>query len=228
MPRRQVSIFINGKQVKREIGAIASEKNKLVRALKRMTEGSDEYNHTVREINKLNPILNKHRKAVRGVESSYDKISKLAKNAFLITGVTVGAREMASYGKEIFKLGVQMDTLDRKAKTVFGETLPQVTEAAEENAEAAGLTERQYRDQATAMADLLKPMKLTKQESADLSLTTLELAAANSEWTGRQFSTIEVMGSFRKALLGSREELERYGIEIKQSEVNNRLAQKGL
>jgi len=54
MARRQVSIFINGREVATQVKAITSEKRKIVNELNRMVIGSDEYNKKVKELDKVN------------------------------------------------------------------------------------------------------------------------------------------------------------------------------
>lgn len=74
MARRQVSIFINGKEVANSIKSIAAEKRKAYNELAKLTRGTVEYNAKVKEVKKLNGILSDHRKAIRGVGSTWDKM----------------------------------------------------------------------------------------------------------------------------------------------------------
>jgi chemotaxis protein histidine kinase CheA len=228
MSRRQVSIFINGRSVENTLKGIRSEKTKINNELQNMTLGTEAYQKKAAELRKINKMLNDHYEGIKGTESAWKRITQGAGKFIAISGVAFTAEAIVSYGADLFKLGSEMELLGQKAQTVWGEALPKVTEAAEENASAMGLTVGEYVDATTAMGDLLKPLGFTTDEAAKLSTESLNLAGALSEWTGGMFSASEVNGSFQKALLGSREELERYGINIKQSDVNNRLAEKGL
>ena len=228
MARRQVSIFINGKEVANQIKSVAAAKVKVNNQLKLMTRGTTEYNKKVKELRKLNGILKKHNDAVRGVGGAWHKITGAVGKFAAVTGVTFAVSEIINYGKELFKLGSEMEVLEKKAATVFGTALPKVTEEAEKNATAMGLTTSQYIDAAAAMCDLLIPMKFTRDEAANISTSLVNLSGALSEWTGGQRSAEEVSKILSKALLGEREQLKELGISILESDVKARLAEKGL
>lgn len=85
--RRNVSIFINGREVENSIKGITAEKRKLTRELNRMTVGSEEYNKTVKQISGLNTTLTKHRKDLRGIESGWDSVTGGAKKFLSATNI---------------------------------------------------------------------------------------------------------------------------------------------
>lgn len=228
MARRQVSIFINGKEIANNIKAIAGEKRKVVRELNRMTIGTKEYNDKLKELERLNGVLNTHRTRVRGISSSYDKITAGAKKFLGIAATAFAADKVLEYGKELFNTAVEMDTLERKALTVLGPALDTVKESALENANAMGLTTSQYTDAATAIADVLIPMKFQREEAAQISTQLVDLSGALSEWTGGQRSATDVADILKKALTGEREQLKELGIVIQEADVKARLAEKGL
>lgn len=226
--RRQVSIFINGKEVAGNIKAIRSEKAKLNRELNLLTIGTKEYNAKAADINKLDKVIADHRKRLRGVSSTWDKLKGVASGFIGVTAAAFTAQAIVDYGSRLFELGTEMEVLGRKAKTVFAETLPQVTQAAEENANAMGLTVGQYIDAAAAIGDLLVPMGFQREEAANISTELVNLSGALSEWTGGQIKAEDVTKILGKAVLGEREELKQLGISINEADVKARLAEKGL
>lgn len=228
MATRTAKIFINGKEVAGEIGAITKAKSELVKVINKAVVGSKEYEDAVRDLRPLNAMLEDHRKKISGVESTWSKLGRGVGVVAGAAGIAVGADMLVQYGKELFNTGVGLDTLKRKADTVFKETLPEVTRAAQENAAAMGLTNSQYIANASEIQDLLVPLGFMRTEAADMSVQLNNLSGVLAEWSGGQFTATETAGSLRKALLGEREELERYGISLKQSEVNARIAEKGL
>jgi hypothetical protein len=226
--KRQVTIFLNGREVANQLKSVRAEKRKINAELNQMVIGSDEYNQKMKELRRADGILRSHRDQVRGVENSW-KGMKLGLDKFLgVAAAAFTADAIVSYGKEIFKLGAEMEVLSRKANTVFGETLAGVTDMARENATAMGLTTSQYIDAAAAIADLLIPMGFARQEAADISTGLVDLSGALSEWTGGQIKAEEVTRILGKAMLGEREELKQLGIAISEADVKNRLAEKGL
>jgi hypothetical protein len=153
------------------------------------------------------------------------------KNAasFAAASVSVAAvKAIAIDGtKELFNLATSMEVLQQKAKTVFGDALPLVTEQAKANANAAGLTTGAYIDQAAAIADLLVPLGFERAQGADYSTQLLNRAAALSEWTGGAVSAEEVTRTLGKALVGEREGLKSLGIVIDDEIIKARLLSKG-
>jgi len=226
--RRQVSVFIDGKQVESTLYNIYKSKRKIVSQLNHMIEGSDEYNKTLKKLDPLNKVIKKHNKRLRGVESTYDKM-KVGIGKYV--GIAAGAfavTELVGYGKELFRLGAEMELLTKKAQTVFGTALPQVTREAENNAAAMGLTISQYTDASAAIGDLLIPMGFQRQEAASISTTLVDLSGALSEWTGGQKTAQEVTDILGKAILGEREQLKTLGISIQEADIKTRLQEKGL
>ena len=228
MARRQVSIFINGKEVANSIKGITAEKRKLNNELRNLTIGSTEYNKKAAELRKLDTIIRNHRDEVRGVSKGWDKGGAAIKKFAGIAAAAFTADALVRYTGELFTLGAEMQALTRKAEIVFGDSLPQVTAAAEKNAAAMGLTTSQYTDSATAIGDLLIPMGFMRDEAAGISTNLVDLSGALSEWTGGQIKAEEVTKILGKAVLGEREGLKQLGISIKESDVSARLAEKGL
>lgn len=226
--RRQVSIYINGKEVVNSIKSITAEKRKLSREINNLVVGSEEYENKVKELRKLNGVIDDHRKNIRGVETTWQKVSGAIGKFGAVAGIAFTADVIVDYGKQLFNLGAEMELLGQKAETVFAETLPQVTRAAEENATAMGLTIGQYIDAAAAIGDLLVPMGFARQEAADISTELVNLSGALSEWTGGQIAAEDVARTLSKAMLGEREELKQLGIAISEADVQARLAEKGM
>lgn len=225
---RQVSIFINGKEVENTIKAIASEKRKLNNEVNKLVVGTDEYKEGVKELARLDGILASHRNAVRGVEDGWMKNIPAVKG-FLAAGAGLFAVDrIISYGQELGQLAIKTDALARKSTTVLGDQLGRVTDEAERNAKAMGLTTSAYVAQTAGIADLLIPMGFQRKEAADMSVQMENLAGAMSEWSGGQHTAADASSTMSKALLGEREELKAYGIAISEEDVKQRLLTKGM
>lgn len=226
---RQVKIYINGKYIADQIKSITAEKRLMNAELEEMVRGTDEYIKKAAEIRKVNGILDEHRRGLTDTSKAYSLLSSggITKLAGLAAGA-FSADVILSYGKHIFDLGGQMQLLEAKARTVFAEVFPQVTAEAERNAASMGLTNSQYVAAAASLADLLIPMKFSREEASGMSTTLVNLSGALSEWTGGQISATDVSKTLSKAILGEREELKSLGISISEEDVKNRLRQKGL
>lgn len=242
---RQVSIFVNSDQAVNSVKGIAAALSEANNRLAKMVIGSDEYLAQLEQVKKYRAVLQDHNNALRGVDDSLKNINKhqgaldgvgkgwmALKNGLSgYVGLAAGAFAVDSIiaaGTELFKTGVQMESLAKKARTVFGEALPQITAEAEKNATAMGLTTQQYVAAASAAQDLLVPMGFQRKEAANISAQLINLSGALSEWTGGQVDSTRVSEILTKALLGEREELKSLGISISEADVQAALATKGL
>jgi endonuclease III-like uncharacterized protein len=90
--RRQVNIFINGREVAANLKSIQAEKRKVNRELNHMIVGSAEYNAKTKELKQLNGIISDHRKKIGSVRSSWDKIARGARNFLGVAGIALTAR----------------------------------------------------------------------------------------------------------------------------------------
>lgn len=225
---RQVSIFINGNEVANSIKAIHAEQKKLTNELVNTVRGTEEYERKATELTRVNAILKDHSDRVRGIEKGWS-LTKIGLDNFV--GVAAGAfavDNLLGYGKALFNTAAQMDILEKKAKTVFREALPQVTEEAKKNAAAMGLTSAQYINAAAAIQDILVPMGFQRRRAAEISTELTNLSGALSEWTGGQVSATQVSEILASALTGEREQLKQLGIVLQQSDIDAELAAKGL
>lgn len=242
---RQVSIFVNGDKAISSVKEIAAAMSEANNRLAKMVIGSDEYIAQLEEVKSYRAVLQQHNDALKGVDKSLQNIDKhkdalngvgrgwegLKNGLQNYVGLAAGAfaiDSIISAGTALFKTGVEMESLAKKAKTVFGEALPQITMEAEKNAQAMGLTTQQYVAAASAAQDLLVPMGFQRKEAAGISAQLINLSGALSEWTGGQVDSTRVSEILTKALLGEREELKSLGISISEADVQAALAEKGL
>lgn len=130
-------------------------------------------------------------------------------------------------GKQLMELAVSLDVVNAKSKTVFGQYAADLDVVAQKVAKSMGMTGMQYKKAASAIGDLLVPMKFSRKEAFVLSTGLLQLSGALSEWTGGMYSAEEVSRIFTKAMLGEREELKSLGVSITEADVQERLLEKG-
>jgi Skp family chaperone for outer membrane proteins len=132
------------------------------------------------------------------------------------------------FGQQLFNIGLNMDQLKAKTKTVFGDSETIVKGFAETNASALGLAQQQYINLATGIGDLLIPMGFAQDTAAQLSAEIVNQAGVLSEWSGGKTTTAEAADILNKALLGERDALNSLGIDIKDSLVQDELKKQGL
>jgi hypothetical protein len=132
------------------------------------------------------------------------------------------------YGKKLLGIGVELDGLSNKMRTVFGESEVIINAFAERNARSIGLARDQYKQLATAVGDLLIPMGFSQQTAAALSVELVNQGGVLAEWSQGKVTAKEATEILNKALLGERDALNSLGIDIKQSLVDDELKRRGL
>jgi hypothetical protein len=157
-----------------------------------------------------------------GLKTSLVTIGKV-----LAVGIAAIVGGGAIVGKELLELGTRLEQMDAKAKTVFGDQKSLVDKWAKANANAMGLTSREATGLAANFADLLIPMKFTREQAAKMSTDVVGLSGALSQWSGGTRSAAEVSEILAKAMLGERDSLKELGISILDADVKARLLKKG-
>lgn len=226
--RRQISLFVDGNQVEATAKNISAAYKKASNELANMVVGSDAYISKLEEVQSLDGHLRQHREAIKGVEQGLG-LAKTGLDKFI--GITAGAFAVDSildYGTALFGTASNLELMEKKARTVFGESLPQVTAEAEKNASAMGLTNKEYVAAAAGIQDLLVPMGFQREEAASMSTQLQNLSGALAEWSNGQHDSKEVSDILAKSLLGERDALNSLGIDIKQAEVDAELYARGL
>ena len=164
------------------------------------------------------------------VETSTEKMGRSVSKAGTAVKVAMGvvaAGAVVQFGKAMANHVAVMESVERRTDQVFGSMSDDVRQWAGANAAAFGLSENGVLNLASAFGDLLIPMGFTRQETAEMTKTTLEAANALSEWTGGQVDTATAAEAVQKAMLGEREMLKTLGISILESDVKQRLLTKG-
>jgi hypothetical protein len=208
--KRQINLYINGREVKNTIKEISGEYKKSLNQLNKMTRGSEEYNEKVKEIKELKTHLNEHNRLLGRTSSKWSSLKGLLPTVgFAALGATV-----MSVGKKIFNLTIEATQLEKRFETVFGNSKNVVTEAADVMSDKMGLTARQFRDAATGVGDLMIPLGFSRKKAAELSVEMIGLSGALNEWTGGTMGATEVSDILTKAMLGETEQLKSLGIAV--------------
>lgn len=225
---RKIDIWVDDSKAANSIKNLKKEFYQLRRATEAGSKEGELYQARIKRLNELKPIIDNHNKLVRGTSGAWNK-SKVGLSGFvgfLAAGATI--QTLSAAGVQLFNMGANLEQMEKKAKTVFGDTLPMVTQEAEKNARAMGMTNAQYIQATANMGDLLIPMKFSRDVAAELSTQTINLSGALAEWTAGKYNAAEVSDILSKAMLGEREQLKSLGISIMEADVTQRLMEKGM
>jgi hypothetical protein len=161
-------------------------------------------------------------KALNSAGGRFDGIAK----KMAVFGAAAAAG-LGVAGKHLFEVGKELQLMDTKSRTVFGDQLPLVQKWAKEHANAMGLTSREATGLAGNFADLLVPMGFTRAQAAGMSTDVVGLSGALAEWSGGQKTAAEVSEVLAKSMLGERDGLKALGISISDADVKARLLANG-
>lgn len=139
---RRINVFINGKQVKNEIGDMAKQYAILNNKIKRMTIGSKQYNATVAKMRTLKSHMRAHNQGLRGVESRWGKLKGMA--------AAYGPAVLAAMAGRAIIQGVRqsIDLFRQQEKAVA-----KVAQAIRSTAGAAGRDLQQLKRDASALQE---------------------------------------------------------------------------
>lgn len=157
-----------------------------------------------------------------GTAESKGKSSLGSLNKAMVGGSAIAVGAFAAWGTQAFTLSTELEQMDLKAETVFGNQITAVEEWAAANSDAFGATETDIVNMAAGMADLLKPMGFSTQEASNMSTELLDLSGALSAWSGGTKSAADVAEILSSAMLGERDALKGLGISISDAEVKER------
>ena len=111
-------------------------------------------------------------------------------------------------------------------ESIFGAHADAITAKSKEAAEAVGLSGREYRELSSLTGAMLKNMGMPMDE---VTGKTQELVAVASDLSATfGGSTKDAIEAVNALLRGEADPIERYGVSIKKTDVNARLAAKGL
>lgn len=146
-------------------------------------------------------------------------------------GKVVGAGLLVA-GAAVIKFGIDSVQSASKAQqslgateTVFGRFADKVVKESDRAADAVGLSANEYRESANLIGSLFKNQGVEMDKLAGKTDNMIRLGSdLSATFGGTTASAVEALGA---AFKGEFDQLERYGVSLKQSDVNARLAAKG-
>lgn len=128
---------------------------------------------------------------------------------------------------DLVDTSLSLDTLDKKATTVFGRYAQEVKQVGQSTAASLGMTEAEFLRAASGAGDVMKQLQLSSKEAAVMSTGLVTLSGSLAEWSAGQYDSVETSKILTKAFLGEYESLKSLDIAIRDSDVSAKLAEKG-
>lgn len=212
----------NAKGARRSIGAITPKVTQLNAKLQMLQHRRDRAFST-KNIKRYNREIKKTERQISKLTGRSNKLSTAMKGAFAYFSVRTAVNGI----NRLYQSSSRIEAVNKKYKTVFGESSAVIDQFAKDNAAALGLTNNEYKKSAAAVGDLLVPMGFTKQQAAGMSSDLVGLSGALAEWSAGTYEASQVSDILAKAMLGEREQLKSLGISISEADVKQRLLEKG-
>ena len=160
-------------------------------------------------------------RASKQVKSTGEKFSDAGKKMTVFATVPVAAAMVGAT-----KAASDLEQSVGGVESVFGEASDTIEDFGDTAAATAGLSKRQVNEMAAVIGAGLKGMGFEAQEAAD-TVVDLEKRAADMAATFGG-TTEEAIDAVASALRGERDPIEKYGVSLKQADVNARVMAMGL
>ncbi len=143
--------------------------------------------------------------------------------AGVATAVTAG---MVAIGAASVQAASDAQQAAGAVEAVFGSSGSTITKFAANAADAVGLASSSYNQMAATLGAQLQSLGMSQQQSADQTNELIKLGAdLAATFGGPTSQAVEALGSLFR---GETDPIERYGVSIKQADVNARLAAQGM
>jgi hypothetical protein len=143
-----------------------------------------------------------------------------------IFGVGLGANALVQFAGDAARAFGELEQTTRTIDDVFADSAETIHEWGETAAETAGMSQQTFMSSAAIMGQTLQNMGFEIQESADLTVQLLERAADMALAFGKRPQ--DALLAITAAMRGERDTIEKFGVAIKQVDVNAKIAALGL
>lgn len=141
-------------------------------------------------------------------------------------GIGLGVRAVVGYAGDAAKAFSDLQQTQRTTDDVFGDSASVIEDWAARAADAAGMSQQTVFTAASVMGQTLRNMGFDAEESADRVVMLQERAAEMGIAFGQ--TPERAILAITAAMRGERDTIEKFGVSIKQVDVNSRVAAMGL
>lgn len=152
--------------------------------------------------------------------SSFQSMGEKMKGAGM--GLSAGVTApLAAVGFQSLQTASDVEEMQSKMEVVFGESEDEIRQWAATQEEATGISELQWQEYATTLADTFKPMGFAQDEANAMSKEVTGLAVDLASFNNME--TTEALDRLRGGLVGNHENLEAFGVMITQANLEEKL-----
>ena len=160
-----------------------------------------------------------------GVDKADSALSKLKKGAIAVGGVFV-AGKFAQGVRKILDLGSSANETTNVINAAFGRSGDAVEEWAKRQSKAMGRSRFELREMAAATGAIVQPMLGSKDAAADMATQVSQLAVDLGSFFNA--NDADALRALQSGLIGSTEPLLKFGVVMKQSNLQTFAQQQGI
>ena len=161
---------------------------------------------------------------LKGLGDTAGGVGSTVKGLAIPAGIALGA--ITVFGKGAVDAASEVEQSFGGLESVFGDTADQAKELARSSAKDVGLATSDYANLATVLGSQLKNMGTSAEDLVPATDKLIDLGADLAATYGG--TTADAVAALSSLLRGERDPIEKYGVGIKQADVNARLAAEGL
>lgn len=172
-------------------------------------------------------IISDAKKAVAGFKEATGGLDKLETGLKKVQpAATVAAGAVIALGKQAVDSASSLEQSTGAVESVFKTQATAIKDLAADAAGAVGLSANQYQEFASVIGSQLKNLGTAQEDLVPTTDKLITMGADLASMFGG--TTAEAVESLSAAFRGEYDPIEKYGISIKKSDINARLAAKGL
>ena len=172
-------------------------------------------------------IISDAKKAVAGFKEATGGLDKLESGLKKVQpAATVAAGAVIALGKQAVDSASALEQSTGAVESVFKAQATAIKDLAADAAGAVGLSANQYQEFASVIGSQLKNLGTAQEDLVPTTDKLITMGADLASMFGG--TTAEAVESLSAAFRGEYDPIEKYGISIKKSDINARLAAKGL
>jgi hypothetical protein len=141
-------------------------------------------------------------------------------------GVGLGVRSLVDFAADAAGAYAELEQTVKTIDDVFADSADTIHEWGETAAETAGMSQQTFMSSAAIMGQTLQNMGFTIEESAERTVQLLDRAADMALAFGKRPQ--DALLAITAAMRGERDTIEKFGVAIKQVDVNAKIAALGL
>lgn len=190
------------------------------------------YNKLEGELKATNTELetqsSKWNKVAKSLDSMGTKLKTMGNNISdvgkkMSLGITAPLLTIATLSTNAYSA---LDQTQRKTKIIFGDMASDVQTWAIEHERAFGLGSGTIEKYTGAIADITQGMQMSKEASLNMAKGVVDLGVKLGNWGGT--SATLAMEDLQRAISGSHESVEKYGVKLTESTLNQYAMSEGL